>query len=549
MDGLLSCGVSYAEALTKLQELKNTPYSVTFVPAEVVESFDSERKDWEFQKYAKVQYDILQLQLKFGVFSRGGTLRISNTEKAKRGYIFQHCEVIASELPKKTTTWKVSDTLRKVQDAMLCLSPHKQMSGTNKKKCYLCRQRPVAKLSVQAEAAFYRKHHISTKVAQAYRRLTNGLGAQVFHPFNKVYEEQKRLKGTHYLTGLVELNKSKKSENSEEGAVQKLTVPYLCVSNLSHAVLQKLLQSDREGSYFRHKFQKANTWEVLFAGDAGADSTKFGFFNTREEKFNTGQNFCVAHMVEKAPDTQENLRTCYANHIAPEFVELQNSSIVRVRSQCQKKVAGAIIKTRFPFAIPTLFMKWNTCANVDSSEEHFNAGRDTASDTNFESEFVSITEQSKQSCNKTIMLEDEQGQYLKDIALELEKEEDNFTGVETINEQADTITEHAPVFDENDNLKLPSIDSENNVLQVCNNDQSFKGENYAYFIRVVEGTVPNTQQLYSVVVANLGGSQMTSELWQIVASFLVAECPPNTNSNRMQLFYSFQDPSDDFLGA
>ena len=97
MDGLLSCGVSYAEALTKLQELKNTPYSVTFVPAEVVESFDSERKDWEFQKYAKVQYDILQLQLKFGVFPRGGTLRISNTEKAKWGYIFQHCEVIASE--------------------------------------------------------------------------------------------------------------------------------------------------------------------------------------------------------------------------------------------------------------------------------------------------------------------------------------------------------------------------------------------------------------------------------------------------------------------
>ena len=146
---------------------------------------------------------------------------------------------------------------------MLSLSKHTQTSGLIDKKCYLCQQRPVKKVSVQAEAAFYRKHHISTKVAQAYRRLTNGLGAEVFHPFHKVYEEQKNLKPENYVTGLVELNKSKKSESSSvESVVQKITVPYLCVSNLSQAVLLKLLQSDREGSYFRLKFQDCNSWEV-----------------------------------------------------------------------------------------------------------------------------------------------------------------------------------------------------------------------------------------------------------------------------------------------
>ena len=49
LDGLLSCGVSYDKALTKLHELKSTSYSVTFLPAAVV---DSERKAWGFQKCA-----------------------------------------------------------------------------------------------------------------------------------------------------------------------------------------------------------------------------------------------------------------------------------------------------------------------------------------------------------------------------------------------------------------------------------------------------------------------------------------------------------------
>ena len=51
------------------------------------------------------------------------------------------------------------------------------------------------------------------------------------------------------------------------------------------------------------------------------------FFNTRQEKFNTGRNFCVAHMVEKVPDTPENMRICYENHTSPEFVKLQSTSI------------------------------------------------------------------------------------------------------------------------------------------------------------------------------------------------------------------------------
>ena len=140
LDEFLSCGVSYDESIRKLQELKGTPYSVTFLPAAVVASFDPQRKDWEYQKYAKVQYDILQLHLvlKSGLFSRGGKLKVSNTLKANRGYVFQHSEVLSSDLSRLSTSWKVSQTLKNVQDTMLSSSKHTQTSGLIAKKCYLC---------------------------------------------------------------------------------------------------------------------------------------------------------------------------------------------------------------------------------------------------------------------------------------------------------------------------------------------------------------------------------------------------------------------------
>ena len=112
-----------------------------------------------------------------------------------------------------------------------------------------------------------------------------------------------------------------------------------------------------------------NIYKVLFAGDSGAESTKFGFFNTRQQNFNTGQHFCIAHLVEKAPDSTENLGLCYEEEIAPECTKLRSSSILRVLSVIGgvRKVAVAIIQTQFPLLLPCVFMKWEVCENSEGS--------------------------------------------------------------------------------------------------------------------------------------------------------------------------------------
>ena len=60
LDSLFTSGSELDECVKKLQELK-APYCVTFLPAAALDSLDSIRRDWESQKYAKVQYNILQV--------------------------------------------------------------------------------------------------------------------------------------------------------------------------------------------------------------------------------------------------------------------------------------------------------------------------------------------------------------------------------------------------------------------------------------------------------------------------------------------------------
>ena len=87
---------------------------------------------------------------------------------------------------------------------------------------------PLQKLSVCTKSAFYRKFHGLNKLALAYKKLLNGVGADIFQPFRKVYEHHKSLRNTKFRTGSIELNKSKKQDDSAEGPKQKITVPYLC---------------------------------------------------------------------------------------------------------------------------------------------------------------------------------------------------------------------------------------------------------------------------------------------------------------------------------
>ena len=155
------------------------------------------------------------------------------------------------------------------------------------KPCTLCGVRPPTKLSVPAEAAFYRRFHISIKQSLAYKQMLKGLNIEVFQPFSSVVKHQKSLKLNDYSVTMKEMYKNKKIDK-EIGAPEKVTVPFLCLTNIPEGILQVLLQSDRDGTYCRNAWQQPDCWEVLFAGDMGAQATKFGFFNTTVQKFNMG---------------------------------------------------------------------------------------------------------------------------------------------------------------------------------------------------------------------------------------------------------------------
>ena len=170
--------------------------------------------------------------------------------------------------------------------------------------------------------------------------------------------------------GLIELNKHKKEDKELAGVAptEKVEVPYLCMKNLPESVLKILIQCDRDGTYYRHDFQPFDSWDILWAGDMGAKSTKFGFFNTRQHKFLTGQNLHICSMSDEAPDSQENVSSVFSNQVGVGFSELKNSSIVRLRMLKSQKFAGALVQTKFPVVIPGLCfgnrrMNWTIQSN------------------------------------------------------------------------------------------------------------------------------------------------------------------------------------------
>ena len=157
--------------------------------------------------------------------------------------------------------------------------------------------------------------------------------------------------------GLVELDKSKNKKCST-GLIDKTEVPFLCVSNLPEAVLSVLIDCDREETYVRHPYQSPNEWDLLWAGDMGASSTKFGFFNCRRRKFNAGQHLNLCSMFVQAPDSRKNLDKVLSSDIAPGLQAVKSSCILRVRNRCKKMYAGALIPLAVPCLIPSFFMEW-----------------------------------------------------------------------------------------------------------------------------------------------------------------------------------------------
>ena len=217
-------------------------------------------------------------------------MHIKNTSAAKTpGYTFAHIKKPRTENP-------ASCTAQKRTMAIKCKSKAVQntnvLSIQSRQNCSLCGSPTVHQLLVAAEAAFYHRFHVSQSQIFAYKSLLNACACSVdvFQPFHEIVKHQKSIRKTSSCSvRLVEMNKNKKADKDAVGAPEKLSVPFLCMDDVPRGILAVLLESDRERTYFSHPWQKYDEWEVLYAGDMGAQSTKFFFFNTSQVKFNTGQ--------------------------------------------------------------------------------------------------------------------------------------------------------------------------------------------------------------------------------------------------------------------
>jgi hypothetical protein len=171
----------------------------------------------------------------------------------------------------------------------------------------------------------------------------------------------------------------------------------MCLTNIPEGILQVLFQSDRDGTYCQHAWQQPDCWEVIFAGDMGAQATKFSFFNKRVQKFNTGQIYHIATMWEKAP-------------ASPAIDELQSGSIIRIRCKVncnsERKVAGAFVPLTIPCVIPTLFMKWeirddNSTETAEHPSDNENVGTEPTSFGNDRHRHSSSFNLSPASCTRS----------------------------------------------------------------------------------------------------------------------------------------------------
>ena len=162
--------------------------------------------------------------------------------------------------------------------------------------------------SSKAEACFYRKYHVSRGVSLAYIiiKLMRGCNVEIFQPFSKLAAEKQCLHKVGVDVGLIELNKFKKEDKESVAPSKKCEVPYLSMTNIPESVLSILVEGDHSQTHHRHPWMSHDTWDLLWAGDKGASSMKFGFFNTRQLKFLSGTKLNICSMFEQAPDSPDN---------------------------------------------------------------------------------------------------------------------------------------------------------------------------------------------------------------------------------------------------
>ena len=370
-------GVDSIEAGTRqLRDLKDQPFSFKYFPCDRVLAMAPGDREMYYEKCRKTEYKIFTQFKELGMFKPNKLWTITNTSLASTWYVLKHDakDRWPTQLDDKIDVHTDSaakvhkyapSTLRKKRSSAAAALQATQPSiiaevKSQNKACLVCGMKPVSKLSIAAEGAFYRQFHVTTSVQLAYRKLMEGLGVKVFEPYCHVRAHKLAIKTVKYDCGLVEMKVKKKDDKDAVFPSETARVPFLKVQNVGHAILSWLINSDRERIYHRHPYQRF--WEriLLIGGDMGAQSTKLGLFDTHALKYNTGQKMRLLHMFERAPDSEANIRTAYDKDIAPALEKIQNSCLIRIRNRHVNSFAGALASLNTPSFIPTLFMEAST---------------------------------------------------------------------------------------------------------------------------------------------------------------------------------------------
>ena len=175
---------------------------------------------------------------------------------------------------------------------------------------------PLQKLSVCTKSAFYRKFHGLNKLALAYKKLLNGVGADMFQPFCKVYDHHKWLRNTNCGTGLIELNTLKRQDDLQKDLHKKFQY-----HTFAYKTYLLLLQTDCCKQTMRVLFSGMHFSLVLKMKCCLLEIRVLSQPNLVSliPVNNTSiliKNF-IAHMFEKAPNSTENCGLCYEEEKAP----------------------------------------------------------------------------------------------------------------------------------------------------------------------------------------------------------------------------------------
>ena len=110
---LSECQTESSVESQKKMKLSKEPYTFNVLPREMVKIMDASEKEDYLNKCRVAQKDILDVFISEGIFKRGGTLHISSTANASKGYTFTHLEKSLTVEPAPRTLRKRNQTVKK----------------------------------------------------------------------------------------------------------------------------------------------------------------------------------------------------------------------------------------------------------------------------------------------------------------------------------------------------------------------------------------------------------------------------------------------------